>query len=576
MKSVRTKLVLLALIVILVPTMTVGAVNYMLAKSELDKVGRLGLENGTHVLQSVIQELNHQVQEGALTLEEAQERARVQILGKKTGEGTRSIDNPAKFGENFYFYAFDEDGLLEVHPSIEGENTYDFQTDDGRYFVRELIEVAKSGGGFVSYDWPTPNNPNQKAPKITYAEMNEQWGWIIAAGTYEMDFNAGATKVLYYTIFMTILATAVGVILYWFFSGRMMTYIKRIMDTTSDIAKGVLSGPEIPIISQDELGKLAANVNNMKTSLQEMVGNTRDSSTQMRVSSETLSAITEETTASADEIYHAITEVSAGAVRQAEEADLAISKVEQLSVLISDTTHQYDTIINEMNEVTNLQENGSDKVEELAENSKKFTVVIEELRTNFSNLTNQMQEIQQVIQTITSISEQTNLLALNASIEAARAGEHGKGFAVVAAEVRKLSEDTHQATGRVRDLLGRIEAGTATSDSKMGHTLELSKTQFVAIEDVQSAFNRLSTSIHDITNRLSSLDQNMHQMDDNRLVVVNAINEIASVATESAAATEQVNASIDEQKTAVTSIMHSSVELHSEAEKMHELVARFT
>ena len=68
----------------------------------------------------------------------------------------------------------------------------------------------------------------------------------------------------------------------------------------------------------------------------------------------------------------------------------------------------------------------------------------------------------------------------------------------------------------------------------------------------------------------------MKEMTDNRLVVVNAINEISSVATQSAAASEQVNASIDEQKAAITSIMHSSVELHTEAEQMHELVERFT
>ena len=77
-----------------------------------------------------------------------------------------------------------------------------------------------------------------------------------------------------------------------------------------------------------------------------------------------------------------------------------------------------------------------------------------------------MKEIHQVVQTITSISEQTNLLALNASIEAARAGEHGKGFAVVAEEVRHLSEDTNEATNRVRNLLQRIEVDTANSDAK--------------------------------------------------------------------------------------------------------------
>ncbi|KOS66466.1 chemotaxis protein [Lysinibacillus contaminans] len=576
MNSVRNKLAGLAFIVILIPTLLVGVVSYFIAKSELDGVGRLGLENGTNAVISMIAELDKQVEKGQLTLEEAQEQARVQMIGQKTGEKARSIDNPVKYGDNFYFYTFTDKGIIDAHPSIEGDNAYDFQTDDGRYFIRELIEEAKKGGGFVRYDWPTPTNPEVKAPKITYAAMDNHWGWIIAAGTYEMDFNIGAKKVLFYTLGMTLIATCIGVILYWFFSGRMTSYIRRIMVMTSDIAKGKLTGEDIPIITNDELGALAGNVNNMKSSLHEIVGNTRNSSEQMRVSSELLSAITEETTASADEVHHAITEVATGAVVQAEEAEIAIGKVENLSLLISDTTDKYNEIINEMGDVEKLQENGSLKVDELEQNSDEFMQVIEELRANFSNLTKQMHEIHSVVQTITSISEQTNLLALNASIEAARAGEHGKGFAVVAAEVRKLSEDTNEATGRVRNLLNRIESDTANSDAKMMHTLQLSEAQVNAIAEVKNAFVSLSNSIEGITDHLSSLDSGMKEMSDNRLVVVNAINEISSVATQSAAASEQVTASIDEQKAAITSIMHSSVELHTEAERMHELVAHFT
>ncbi|KFK47942.1 methyl-accepting chemotaxis protein, partial [Vibrio vulnificus] len=53
------------------------------------------------------------------------------------------------------------------------------------------------------------------------------------------------------------------------------------------------------------------------------------------------------------------------------------------------------------------------------------------------------QQISTILATIRDIAEQTNLLALNAAIEAARAGAHGRGFAVVAAEVRVLSQRTH-------------------------------------------------------------------------------------------------------------------------------------
>ena len=69
--------------------------------------------------------------------------------------------------------------------------------------------------------------------------------------------------------------------------------------------------------------------------------------------------------------------------------------------------------------------------------------------------------IDQVMAMVAEIAGKVNLLSLNASIEAARAGSAGAGFAVVAAEVRSLSDQTHNATqaitGEVRALRMGIE-----------------------------------------------------------------------------------------------------------------------
>ncbi|MEK3994111.1 cache domain-containing protein [Psychrobacillus sp. FSL K6-2365] len=575
MRSVRNKLVLLAIVVIFLPLLAVGIINYNVSKNELENIGKLGMQNGTYAILDLIEELNKEYESGYITLEEAQQRAASKILGNLNEDGTRNIENPAKYGENFYFYVVDESGVLLVHPSLEGESLYDNQTDDGRYFIREVIEVAKDGGGYVSYDWPLPNNPEKIEPKITYSMEDPNWGWVIAAGTYEMDFNEGAMAVLNTSVIAIVCALLIGIALFWFFAGKMTSYIKRIMILTSEIAKGKLSGSLIPIETKDELGKLAQNVNEMKNSLEEMVSQTRLSSDQMKNSSEMLSAITEETTASADEVNLAITEISKGAVIQAEEAEVAIDKVSSLSSVIEKTNKQYTVVLDDVAHMNKLQDDGLSSVQYLATNTDNFQRVISILQEDFMQLTTRMSEISQIVHTITDISAQTNLLALNASIEAARAGEHGKGFAVVAEEVRKLSEGTQTATNSVKQLLNEIEVDTKSAQKQMDETLMISNEQMKSVDDTKQSFVDLSQSIQQVKNNLNSLNEDMEEMVISNEVVVQSITNISIVAGESAASTEEVNASIDEQNIAIQSIMKSALELHEEAEKMHELVARF-
>lgn len=96
---------------------------------------------------------------------------------------------------------------------------------------------------------------------------------------------------------------------------------------------------------------------------------------------------------------------------------------------------------------------------------KSQALINEELKDKVDTLSEAVNEANghinnthEVIGFINKVSQQTNLLGLNAAIEAARAGEQGRGFAVVANEVRKLAEDSVEATKKINSILGNIES----------------------------------------------------------------------------------------------------------------------
>ncbi len=132
---------------------------------------------------------------------------------------------------------------------------------------------------------------------------------------------------------------------------------------------------------------------------------------------------------------------------------------------------------------------------------KQKIQVIAELILELSEHT---QQIGETIGIIEDIAEQTNMLALNAAVEAARAGENGKGFSVVAGEIRKLADESKQATTKITSIIKDIQQAT---NSTVMATEESSKEIESGVILADNIDNNIETLINLINDLKSSAEE---------------------------------------------------------------------
>ena len=114
-------------------------------------------------------------------------------------------------------------------------------------------------------------------------------------------------------------------------------------------------------------------------------------------------------------------------------------------------------------------------------------------------LSEHSQHIGTTVDVVEDIAEQTNMLALNAAVEAARAGEHGKGFAVVASEIRKLADESKQATTKITSLIADIQQAAGSTVFAAEESSKEIDGMVKACEDISKNVDSLIKANSDMT-----------------------------------------------------------------------------
>ena len=237
---------------------------------------------------------------------------------------------------------------------------------------------------------------------------------------------------------------------------------------------------------QGSFAELQSNANNMMGELKALIseisesGNTlAASSAELRDTSGTLSAQTEQNAASLGETSAALEQLSAS--------------IKQVSGNVADASTNART------------------ARDTALSSEKIAADAAESMTSIADAS---KEITRVIGVIDEIAFQINLLALNAGVEAARAGEAGRGFSVVASEVRQLAQRASEASKEIATVIGKSDAAVNEGVERVSGaktSLEAIAKSVIdiasGVDDISAAISEQATGIGEITSSLGSIDQ---------------------------------------------------------------------
>lgn len=469
--------------------------------------------------------------------------------------------------DSAYMYVVQNDGTMLYHPTKEKVGQ-PVENAVIKGVVQQLQDGKKPGTAVVEYDF------NGTTKYSAYTILNNENILVLTAD--ESEALAGITTVTGVAVGISAIVVLLAIIICFILGRRLMRPLVKVSAIIEEIANGDINA-DFGMVKEtnDEIGLIIEKMKELTQSLGSIVGKIRNSSDTMSSNSYELNDTSSQTLAANNEISKAVEDVAEGSTGMA----ASISKINENLLEMSNETKDINESVNEIrNQTVAVQDSSkimNDKIKSMQNSSQKMDEGISAISKRIETVNTTVDKVSNIVSVIEEISSETNLLSLNASIEAARAGDAGKGFAVVAQEIRVLSDNTNTELENIKQIISSLVEECRYCVQASGTIVEDNAKQKEEIKAVLDEFGSLDEQIQKTAEKADEIEELVTAMIELNDDITKSSNSLTDVSAANAAATEEMNANIEELNAMMHGVSEMAGHMNNESDGLKEALSFF-
>jgi methyl-accepting chemotaxis protein len=483
------------------------------------------------------------------------------------GYANNLLDVKLEGMDSAYMYVVQNDGTMLYHPTKEKVGQ-PVENAVIKGVVQQLQDGKKPGTTVVEYDF------NGTTKYSAYTILNNENILVLTAD--ESEALAGITTVTGLAVGISAIVVLIAIIISFIMGRRLMRPLVKVSTIIEDVANGNIEA-DFSVVkeSNDEIGLIIEKMKELTQSLGSIVGKIRNSSDTMSSNSYELNDTSSQTLAANNEISKAVEDVAEGSTGMA----ASISKINENLLEMSNETKDINASVDEIkNQTVAVQDSSkimNDKIKSMQDSSHKMDEGISAISKRIETVNTTVDKVSNIVSVIEEISSETNLLSLNASIEAARAGDAGKGFAVVAQEIRVLSDNTNTELENIKQIISSLVEECRYCVQASGTIVEDNAKQKEEIKAVLDEFGSLDEQIQKTAEKADEIEELVTAMIELNDDITKSSNSLTDVSAANAAATEEMNANIEELNAMMHGVSEMAEHMNNESDGLKEALSFF-